>query len=102
MLLPRGLFSRNALLVQRNRAPVQITPLPVTPRELEDRGCEVRVSGHDICFSSCGYTGASDYEGDVDILFETALFSGVEPMLGDVVPVVRGVQDISIFQDTEI
>jgi hypothetical protein len=47
-----------------------------------------------------GHTGPSDDKWDVDVLLETAFLAWLQPMLSDVVSVVRRVEDVSIVQDT--
>lgn len=42
----------------------------------------------------------SDYEGDVNVLFETALLSGVEAVLGNMITIVASVEDIGIIQNS--
>lgn len=53
---------------------------------------------HEIRSMVSGDPWASDDEGDVDVLFESALFSWLKAMLADVVAVVCGVDYVCLFQ----
>lgn len=45
------------------------------------------------------YAGSSDNEGDIDVFFKPAFLSRVESVLRDVVAIIRGVEDIGVFQN---
>lgn len=46
--------------------------------------------------ASLWYTGAADDERDVDILLVAALFSGLEAVLADMIPIIGCVKDVSV------
>jgi hypothetical protein len=67
---------------------------------MEDGGREVSVGTDDVGDVSRGDTGSSNYKRDVDVFLKPAFLAGVETMLGDVVAVVCGIDDIGIIEDT--
>jgi hypothetical protein len=48
---------------------------------------------------SCSDAWPADYKGDVDIFLKSTFLARVETMLGDVVAVVCGVDDVCIIED---
>jgi hypothetical protein len=49
-----------------------------------------------FCFSNRN-SWASDYERDVNVLFEAALLSGVEAVLGNMISIVGCVENVGIL-----
>ena len=52
----------------------------------------------EVCGFVLGYTGASDDERDVYVVFEGALFTRLEAVGANMVTVVRRVEDVRVFQ----
>jgi hypothetical protein len=50
----------------------------------------------DFCFSNRN-ARTSDYERDVNVLFKTALLSGVEAVLGNMIAIVSCVENVGIL-----
>jgi len=66
---------------------------------MEDGGREVGVSSDDVRGMSGCDTGPPDYKGDVDVFLKSTFLAGVKTVLGDVVAVVCGVDDVRIIED---
>ena len=66
---------------------------------MEDGGREVGVSSDDVRGMSGCDTGSPDYKGDVDVFLKSTFLAGVKTVLGDVVAVVCGVDDVRIIED---
>jgi hypothetical protein len=67
---------------------------------VEDGGREVGVGSDDVGGVSGGDTGSPDYKRDVDVFLKSTFLAGVKTVLGDVVAVVCGVDDVRIIEDT--
>jgi hypothetical protein len=69
---------------------------------MEDGRRKVGVGSDDVgCMSGCD-TGPPDYQGDVDVFLKSTFLAGVKTVLGDVVAVVCGVDDVRIIKDAVI
>jgi hypothetical protein len=67
---------------------------------VEDGGREVGVGSDDVGGVSGGDAGSPDYKGDVGVFLKSTFLAGVKTVLGDVVAVVCGVDDVRIIEDT--
>lgn len=85
--------------IKRDRGAVEIVPwFPLGQRK--EGGCQIRVRSHNVSHLTLGDTGTANDEGNVDVFLEAARLAGLEAMLSDVKPIVGGIDDISVVQNS--
>lgn len=55
--------------------------------------------GHQVACLTFGDAWSADDEWDVDVLFETAFFAGLQTVLADVVAVVGRVENVRVVEN---
>lgn len=97
-------FNRNMLVASTgklgrhgNRSSIEIRAWR-DPRQVEDGGSQIDVSRYRILHIAFRDSGATNEQGDSDVLFKTACLARWESVLADVEPVVRGIYNVGVIQ----